>query len=137
MSFLPLVLALTVLIAGSSCSATRPTTFVFITQPAGAIAGMPFSMQPAVCVIDDCGCIATGYTGAVTLSITSGTGTKGAVLSGTATVDPFYGIATFSGLSIDTPGVDYSLTATSGNLSPASSNPFDVITPAPANPDIG
>jgi hypothetical protein len=129
---LALVMALPLeLVVGCKSSPTTtsqmhvPTTFVFTTQPAGAIVGAPFATQPVVAVTDPYGNV-SGWTGAVTLSITPGTGVSGATLSGTLTVNAISGIATFTNLSIDTVGSGYSLTATSGSLIPASSNPFNV-----------
>jgi hypothetical protein len=133
-----LTLALPVaLIAGCSSStattSTTPvaTTFVFTTQPAGATAGTAFTTQPVVSVTDDYGNVDTGYTGTVTLAITTGTGASGANLSGTTTVTAVDGVATFTDLSIDTAGTGYSLTATSGSLLSAESDSFDVATTTP------
>jgi hypothetical protein len=135
---LVLTLALPVaLIAGCSSSTTTTsvtpvaTTFVFTTQPAGATAGTAFTTQPVVSVTDDYGNVDTGYTGAVTLAITSGTGASGATLSGTTTVTAIDGVATFTDLSIDTAGTGYSLTATSGSLLYATSDSFDVAAVTP------
>ena len=50
----------------------------------------------------------------------------GATLSGTRTVTASGGVATFSNLRIDKAGSGYTLRATSGSLSPAISNQFDI-----------
>ena len=89
------------------------TTLDFSTQVAGAYAGLDFARQPVVVVKDAAGDrITTDNTTQVTLVITSGTGTTGAVLSGSTTVTAVNGEATFSRLNLDDAGLGYSLTAT-------------------------
>ncbi len=107
---------------------TTPTKLAFSTQPSGATAGSAFTTQPKVAIQDAGGNTVTSSSAPVTLAITSGTGASGAVLSGNATVNAVNGVATFSGLSINLAGTGYTLTATSGSLTPAVSSPFDVTT---------
>jgi hypothetical protein len=141
MTFMTAGLILSAILAGG-CSAgnttTRlpsvATTFVFTTQPAGAAPGKPFTTQPVVSVTDDYGNLFAGWSTPITLTITSGTGASGAKLSGTVSVTPAQGAATFSGLSIDLAGAVYRLTATSGTLRPASSIVFAVAAPASSAP---
>ena len=64
--------------------------------------------------------VTTDNTTQITLAITSGTGTTGAVLSGTKTVTVAAGVATFSTININLVGTGYTLTATS---SPAYATP--------------
>ena len=75
----------------------------FTTQPAGAAAGTAFTTQPVVSVEDAGGNLESGdNTTAVTLGITTGTGTGGASL--TCTTNPETasgGNVTFSGCAID------------------------------------
>ena len=69
----------------------------------------------------------TTSTASVTLAITSGTGTSGAVL--TCTTNPkaaVSGVASFSGCKIDKPGTGYTLTATATGLTSGVTNGFDV-----------
>ncbi|MDO8568419.1 MAG: emp24/gp25L/p24 family protein [Dehalococcoidales bacterium] len=106
---------------------------VFSAPPAGGKAGSEFTSQPAVIVQDASGAQASNYFDTVTITITSGTGIGGAVLSGTASVKAVAGLAVFSGLSIDLPGAGYTLTASSGKLTPAVSSAFDVSRLLPAN----
>jgi hypothetical protein len=98
----------------------------FTIQPVGAGAGSSFNTQPVVVVQDNLGNTVTSSTSAVTLSITPGTGTAGATLSGTTTVNAVNGIATFTGLSIDKAGVPYTLTATSPDLTRSVSSTFAI-----------
>ena len=64
----------------------------------------------------------------ITLEITTSTPASGGpgTLIGTKTVTAVNGVATFSGLKIDTAGVGYRLTATSPDLTPADSALFTV-----------
>src|SRR5260370_11106014 len=55
-----------------------------------------------------------------------GTNRGGGGVSGTATVAVASGVATFPGLSINRSGAGYTLTASSGSLSTATSTAFDV-----------
>ncbi|HEY3265351.1 MAG TPA: S8 family serine peptidase [Armatimonadota bacterium] len=102
------------------------------TMPGGAPAGAPLSPQPIASFRDSAGNTVHGYTGAITLSIKSGTGTAGAHLTGTVTVSAVNGVATFTNVAVDTPGTGYVLVASSGGLTTASSNPFNVTLPATA-----
>jgi hypothetical protein len=94
------------------------------------VAWSTFTTQPAVVITDSQGNTATSSTDAVTLSITSDTGAAGASLLGTATVSAVNGVATFTDLSIKRASTGYTLTASSGSLTSATSSPFDVIVPA-------
>ena len=107
-----------------------PPKLSFTTSPAGAISGSGFTTQPVVKVQDGGSNITTPSSAAVTVTITPGTGTSGAVLSGTTTVSALNGVATFSGLSIDLPGAAYTLTATSNGVTSAVSSAFNVTLPA-------
>ncbi len=69
---------------------------------------------------------ATGFVGNVTVSITSGSGTANAHLTGTATVAAVAGVASFSGLAIDSAGTNYTLTATSAGTTNGTSTTFDI-----------
>jgi len=93
----------------------------FTTQPVGAGPGEVFTPQPVVAIQDNFGNTVTGATGAVTLSITPGTDTEGATLSGTTTVNAVNGVATFTNLSVDPLVSYYSLTATSPDYTSATS----------------
>src|SRR5439155_1717862 len=81
-----------------------PTQLAFAVQPSTTTAGA--GLQPAVQVTvqDALGNAVPGFTGQVSVAITAGTGRGGATLSGTKTVAPVAGVATFSNLSIDKSG---------------------------------
>ncbi len=99
---------------------------VFATSPTSAAAGGPLSPQPQVAVIDAFGNTVTSSTSGITLSIQPGTGTPGATLSGTTSVNAVNGVATFTDLSIDRPGAGYCLQATAAGLTPSCTPPFPV-----------
>ena len=79
-----------------------------------------------VSVEDASGNVVTTANNVITLAITGGTGTGGAVLAGTGTVNAVNGVATFSGLSINLAGTGYTLTATASGLTAATSSAINV-----------
>ena len=100
-------------------------------QPAGTAAnavitsGFGSSGGPVkVEVLDGSGQLATGSTAAVTVAIGANPGSGS--LSGTATVDASGGVASFSNLSIDKPGIGYTLTGASPGTTPATSANFTI-----------
>jgi signal peptidase I len=115
---------LTAAVSGSFSITVGPAAAVVVTtSPGESTAGVNFLTQPVV-TIRDAGGNTVSVTVAVTLTITAPTG--GAVL--TCSSNPrntASGVATFSGCRIDRPGT-YTLTATSGALTPGVSSPFVV-----------
>lgn len=107
-----------------------PWYFEYRVQPLGN-PGAPLSTQPVLAVHDEDGNLLTDRTDPVTVAIQPGTGRPGAVLDGTTTVPLTGGIATFTDLSIDKPGIGYVLVASSPSLVPVQSQPFNV-SPMPA-----
>jgi len=112
-------------------SAGPATKLAFTTQPSGGSAGVAWATQPVVTVQDSAGQTVTsgaGSTTTVTLAITPGTGTAGAVLSCTGGLSraAVYGVATFSGCLIDRAGTGYTLTATGSGLTSATSAAFAI-----------
>lgn len=107
-------------------SPAAATVLAFVTTPGNTRAGVAFTNQPAVEAQDAFGNRDTSFSGAVTLAIKPGTGTPGAILSGTATVNAVNGLATFSGLSIDRIGTAYQLSASAASLTGADSAAFNI-----------
>ena len=108
----------------------------FTTQPSTTVAGAAITPAVKVTVQDALGNTVTTFGGNLTVAITGGTGTVGAVLSGTTSVAATSGVATFAGLSIDksgrtSAGTGYTLSATGGALAAATSDPFDINVGAP------
>ena len=95
----------------------------FTVQPTGIGNNQPITPAVTVAIQDQFGNTVTTATDAVTLAI--GTNPSGGMLSGTKTVNPVDGIATFADLGIDRPGSGYTLVASSGSLTNTSSA-FDI-----------
>jgi hypothetical protein len=113
-------------------SPAAPAKLEITVQPEGATAGIPFKTQPKVAVEDIYGNVVTSSRASINLSITPGSGSAGAILSGTTTLvaeDAMGGLAEFTDLSIDQAGPAFMLTATSGGLPSVTSQPFDVSAP--------
>ncbi|MGE5156233.1 MAG: hypothetical protein ACM3JP_01915, partial [Betaproteobacteria bacterium] len=109
----------------------------FDMQPGGGAPGVAWAQQPRV-AIKTGNNIVTSATGTITLAITSGTGTSGAVLSCAAkTVSLSSGIAPFSGCSIDKAGTGYRLTATWSQGGTVDSSTFNITAPSGTATKLG
>ena len=97
----------------------------FISQPSSIAAETTMSAVPRVMELDAYGNAVTAGPD-VTLTITAGTGTAGAVLGGITTVTPVAGIAAFPALTVDRLGANYTLTASAAGLASVTSAPFSV-----------
>ena len=100
------------------------TKLEFTVQPTDAPAYFPIAPTVEVAITYPWGDTVTDATDAVTLAIELNV--AGGTLSGTTTVDAVNGVATFNDLSVDKVGSGYTLVATSGALSSASSASFDI-----------
>jgi uncharacterized repeat protein (TIGR03803 family) len=109
-------------IFGTVFELTPSTKLSFATPPSGATVGTTLS-SIRVNIEQSSGSITTGDSSIITLSIQSGP--VGAVLEGTTSVAAVNGVATFTNLSLSIPG-NYTLIATDGSLSPATSNTFTI-----------
>ena len=84
----------------------------FTTEPGGGVGGAVWVQQPRVTIKTGNNTVPSA-TGNVSLAISPGTGTSGAVLICTATTVPLVdGVAAFAGCRIDLAGNNYRLTAT-------------------------
>jgi hypothetical protein len=99
------------------------TQMVFSTQPSNATAGASISPAIVVTAKDAGGAVATSFTGAVSLAITTNPGSG--TLAGTLTQNAVSGVATFSNISINNAGTGYVLTASS-TLPSVASSPFNI-----------
>lgn len=102
-------------------SVLPPARLTFLTQPSAVVHDQVLAPALQVAVQDENGVLVTSATNPVTLSLSSGT------LSGTLTVQPVNGVATFSDLSASPPGTGYTLAASSPGLTGATSDAFDVL----------
>ena len=101
-----------------------PAKLAFLTQPGNTFVGVAIpDFDVAVQDADDNVVDSSGA--AITMAIGNNP-TGVAVLSGTATVNAVNGIATFDGLKLNKATPGYTLVASSGTLSEATSDSFDV-----------
>src|SRR5205085_2262356 len=116
--------------AAVTVTAASPDHLGFGQQPTNAAAGSALSPAVAVQVLDLYGnLVALDQTDAVSLALgtnAAGGTPGGGTLSGTLTVTAQNGLASFSSLSISTPGTGYTLAAASGSLAGATSGTFNV-----------
>jgi hypothetical protein len=97
---------------------------VFSQQPGAATAGSIMSTIQ-VSIEDATGAVVTTANNPITIAISNNP--SGGTLSGTLTVSPVNGVATFSDLSINNPGSNYTLVASAGGTSfTATSTAFSV-----------
>ena len=101
---------------------------LFTGQPTDTRASAPITPPVVVTAVDAFGNTASTYTGVVTVSITPGTGTPLAVLSGTTSVSASGGVASFGNLSINLASTvtPYRLDAASSGLGGATSTTFNI-----------
>jgi len=100
------------------------TQLVFSVEPANAVSTVAISPAIKVQVLDAGGNLVPTATNSITLAINSNP--SSGTLSGTMTVAAVSGEATFSDISIDKVGTGYTLDATAGGLSTATSGSFDI-----------
>ncbi|HEY3265349.1 MAG TPA: right-handed parallel beta-helix repeat-containing protein [Armatimonadota bacterium] len=112
-----------------------PSRIAFAVQPAASAAGQALSAQPVAVIQDADGNLVPTFTGPISLSIKDGTGSAGAVLTGTSTVTAVNGVAAFSDIGIDQPGADFVLVAGNPGLTPAESRPFGLLLPGDLDAD--
>jgi hypothetical protein len=111
-------------------TAGAATKLAFNPSPSNSQSQVAFPTQPVVEVQDAGGNLVTSYNGNVSLAIGANPGSG--TLAGTTTVAVSGGKATFSGLNIDKSGAGYTLVASSGALTSATSSPFNITAGAAA-----
>jgi hypothetical protein len=109
---------------GSVTPAEDPSRkLAFTQQPSSSTpCGDAFAQQPVVEIRDMDDDLIDTATDDVTLFVSDGAGT----LAGTATVAAVAGVATFTGLSLDVPGTDKVLAATTEHAAPVDSSTFTI-----------
>ncbi len=120
-------LAAVVLLVGA-CSSTEPqaVSLSFRQQPTNSTTGQPITPTVRVGFIDGQAAQVTNTDALITVALIPTTGSPGANLIGTLTVQSVDGVATFSNLSIDQAGAGFQLVATADEFEPWASNPFNV-----------
>jgi len=103
----------------------------FRVQPSSTmLPGATIKPAVQVVVLDDQGNTVPGFTGSVTVALAhDGSLFQNARLSGTLVETVTNGVATFSDLSIDEPGMGYTLRADVTSLTSGTSNAFNVMVP--------
>jgi trimeric autotransporter adhesin len=99
---------------------------VFTAQPGGGVSGAAWSTQPKVSVEDSGGNVVTGNASAVTLAIASQPGSGATLSCKTNPVTASAGVAAFAGCKITGAAGSYTLKATDGSLTAASSSTFSI-----------
>ena len=109
----------------ATAGAGAATKLVFTQVPVNTRAGATITPSVKVAIQDASGNTVTSAQDAVTLAI--GANPSGGTLGGTLTVAAVNGVATFGDLSIDKAGPGYTLVASAGALTGATSAGFDVL----------
>ena len=116
-------------VTSSAFTITGPAAkLAFGTQPTTTVAGATINPPVTVQVQDSLGNVVTSDTSAVTLAISANPASG--TLGGTATQNAVNGVATFNNLSINNAGNGYTLGATDGSLTAATSSSFNIVGPA-------
>jgi len=124
--------AQTVIVTGGIATTTftatglpqAPAKVGFTTQPSAVQAGQAITPAIAVSIQDQYGNTNTSATNTVSVGFSSNPG--GATLGGTTSMAAVAGVATFNNLSVSAAGTAYSLAASSGSLTSATSSAFNV-----------
>ena len=110
--------------AAFTITLSPPTHLVFLVQPVSSQIDTAIAPAVQVALEDVNNNIVTNSTLPVTLAF--GVNPAQSALAGTLTVNAVNGIATFPDLAINNVGTGYTLVATSGKLTPATSTSFNV-----------
>jgi hypothetical protein len=114
--------------SGISVTPAAPSKLVVTTEPASSVtAGTSFGLK--IAAEDAYGNVATGFTGSLTLALSSNPG--GSTLGGRLTATASAGVASFSGLTLNKVGTGYTLKASGGSLTAATTSGI-AVTPAAA-----
>ena len=104
-----------------------PVKLVILSQPTDEAVATNITPVVQVAIQDVSGKTTTQAAANVSVSITTGTGTSGAILTGTTINNQTAaGIAVFSDLQIDRAGTGYTLTFTAPGLTSVVSAPFNI-----------
>ncbi len=103
-----------------------------LVQPGNAVAGKAFGVQPVILMKDAGGNTVLADTSTVSVVVQANPG--GASLIGATAITAIGGVATYHGLALSSPGMDYVLHFTDGSLTPVNSLPFSV-DPRPSSLD--
>src|SRR5712691_2188869 len=102
-----------------------PARLAFLTEPTHALAGDTIAPAVQVAIQDQYGNLALSAKDVVSLRL-GATPNPAAKLQGIVDVAAVNGVASFPSLAVDSAGLGYTLDATSGSLTGATSTPFDI-----------
>src|SRR5258705_20850 len=114
-------------ISGGGGGGTGPDALAFTVQPSNATAGDIITPAIQVLVRDSLGLPDSSFASSITLSIS--VNPVGGRVSGSLSVTPVNGIASFGDLVIDRSGAGYVLQATAPGATTASSSSFTIFSP--------
>ena len=122
--------------SSGGCTKSSPCSLAFTAdgQPAGTAVNKaitssfdsPNAGPVKVEILDASGLLVTNAKAAITVAITPTANPGSGTLAGTTTVNTSGGVASFSDLSINQPGIGYRLTATSRGMGSVTSGHFDI-----------
>ena len=107
--------------------ASRSWSWVFTVQPSPVNVTKEITPAVIVTALDQFGNNATDFTGNVDIAIGNDPSLGTATLGGTKSVPALAGVATFGDLTIDVPGIGYTLVVSAGGVSGAMSDGFTVL----------
>src|SRR2546421_385512 len=107
---------------------------VFTAPPHSAKVDGVLAPPVQVTAFDTLDNVATGFADNVTVALAANA--SGGTLGGTTTVTAASGVATFADLSVNRAGTGYRLTASAGQLTGATSDPFDITAGPPTTGDL-
>jgi hypothetical protein len=106
------------------------THLIFITEPRKAAPGSIITPPVRVAAVDDQNNVMPTFSGTITMAIGHNGGLlQSGTLRGTLSQPTVNGIATFADLSIDQPGLGYTLVASNVQPWSVASEPFDIGVP--------
>jgi len=112
---------------GHTVTPAAASQLVFTVQPSQVNLSKSITPPVVVTALDQFGNSATDFIGNVAVAIGNDPSLGTATLGGTTLVAAVAGVATFGDLSIDVAGVGYTLVASSGGVSGATSDDFTVL----------
>jgi hypothetical protein len=110
-------------ISGSTLPASQ---LGFTVQPASAVVATPIAPAIQVAIQNASGTTIPTFAATVTLTLTPGTGTSGAILTGTVAAASINGIAAFNNVRVSQAGTGYTIQATAAGLVLATSSAFNI-----------
>ena len=122
-------------VVGGLPAAATPVALRFLAQPSAGAAGVAFSVQPVVAVVDATGqTVAGDASGGTTVSLTLASPTPGASLTCTGGLSrtSVAGLTTFDGCLLNGAAPGVVLVASAPGLAPASTSPFPVAAAPPS-----